>query len=87
MAISKITFRIRSSDVDDAGRYRQATIRMIEIDNTDVLARQCVNYPKYLDAVIMHALTHVRDTVRSCYGSGRWLDNKPWLDNDRWKSK
>ena len=23
--------------------------------------------------------------VRSCYGSGAWIDTKPWLDNDGWK--
>ena len=85
--LSKVTFRIRSSTIDDDGRYRQASIRMVTVDDAEALARQCVNYPKYLDAIIMHSLTHVRDTVRSCYGSGRWLPNKPWLGNDRWRGK
>lgn len=22
---------------------------------------------------------------RSCYGTGVWLEAKPWLDNDTWK--
>ena len=83
--LSKITFKIRSSNVDDTGRYRQATIRMVTVDGADTLARQCVNYPKYLDCIIMHSLTHIRDIVRSCYGSGFWIEDKPWLDNDVWK--
>lgn len=23
--------------------------------------------------------------VRSCYGKGYWIEDKPWLDNDTWK--
>lgn len=23
--------------------------------------------------------------ARSCYGSGVWIDAKPWLDGDKWK--
>jgi hypothetical protein len=23
--------------------------------------------------------------VRSCFGSGKWLDERPWLDGDLWK--
>lgn len=23
--------------------------------------------------------------ARSCYGTGIWLEAKPWLDNDTWK--
>ena len=23
--------------------------------------------------------------ARSCYGTGVWLPEKPWLDNDKWK--
>ena len=24
--------------------------------------------------------------ARSCYGTGVWLEAKPWLDNDTWKN-
>lgn len=24
--------------------------------------------------------------IRSCFGSGTWLQDKPWLDNDSWKN-
>jgi hypothetical protein len=27
----------------------------------------------------------VWQAVRSCYGSGAWLDHLPWLDDDPWK--
>ena len=23
--------------------------------------------------------------IRSCFGSGRWIDNKPWIDKEMWK--
>lgn len=26
----------------------------------------------------------IYNTVKSCYGSGRWLEDRPWLDNDTW---
>lgn len=25
-------------------------------------------------------------SARSCYGTGTWLEAKPWLDNDTWKN-
>lgn len=24
--------------------------------------------------------------VRSCYGSGAWLNDRPWLNNDGWRN-
>lgn len=24
-------------------------------------------------------------SVRSCFGSGWWIDDKPWLDDEGWK--
>ena len=24
--------------------------------------------------------------ISSCYGTGVWLPNKPWLDDDKWKN-
>lgn len=23
--------------------------------------------------------------VRSCFGSGRWIGNKPWIGKEKWK--
>lgn len=25
-------------------------------------------------------------SARSCYGTGVWLPEKPWVDNDTWKN-
>ena len=25
-------------------------------------------------------------SARSCYGTGVWLEQKPWLDNDSWRN-
>ena len=27
----------------------------------------------------------VYNAIKSCFGSGTWLDNKPWIDSDSWK--
>lgn len=24
--------------------------------------------------------------VRSCFGSGYWINNKPWINNEGWKN-
>lgn len=29
----------------------------------------------------------VWEPIRSCYGSGKWVPAKPWLDNDFWKNE
>lgn len=28
----------------------------------------------------------VWEQIRSCYGKGRWIPEKPWLDTDLWKN-
>lgn len=27
----------------------------------------------------------VWQAVRSCYGAGYWINEKPWIDNEAWK--
>lgn len=26
------------------------------------------------------------NAIKSCYGSGTWIQDKPWLDDDYWKN-
>ena len=28
----------------------------------------------------------VYNAIKSCFGSGTWIQDKPWLDNDFWKN-
>ena len=28
----------------------------------------------------------VWQAIRSCYGSGAWLNERPWLEDDPWKN-
>ena len=34
---------------------------------------------------IRRGLQLVWAAVRSCFGRGYWIQDKPWLDNDTWK--
>ena len=27
----------------------------------------------------------IYNAIRSCFGSGTWLEDKPWIDSDNWK--
>lgn len=27
----------------------------------------------------------VYEAIRSCFGKGYWIDEKPWIDDDGWK--
>jgi len=36
-------------------------------------------------STVMKSGRIVWEGVRSCYGSGAWRGDKPWVDNDGWK--
>ena len=37
-------------------------------------------------AAVYHGLRLVWMAVRSCFGSGVWVSEKPWLGNESWKN-
>lgn len=37
-------------------------------------------------SVVRKGLRLVWMAVRSCFGSGIWVSEKPWLGNEEWKS-
>lgn len=37
-------------------------------------------------AAVYHGLRLVWMAVRSCFGSGVWVSEKPWLGNELWKN-
>lgn len=30
-------------------------------------------------------LKTVWQSIRSCFGSGKWIGNKPWIGKEKWK--
>lgn len=35
---------------------------------------------------VYHGARLVWQKVKSCFGSGVWLNNKPWFNGDKWKN-
>lgn len=35
---------------------------------------------------VYHGLRLVWIAVRSCFGKGIWLNDKPWINSDKWKN-
>lgn len=31
-------------------------------------------------------LVKIYEAVRSCFGSGRWIGRKPWVNKEKWKN-
>ena len=36
---------------------------------------------------VYHGAVLVWQAVRSCFGSGVWIEDKPWLDDEAWKEE
>ena len=36
---------------------------------------------------VYHGAMLVWQAVRSCFGSGVWIEDKPWLDDEAWKEE
>jgi len=37
-------------------------------------------------AAVYHGARLIWQAVRSCFGSGRWINEKPWLNAEAWKN-
>lgn len=37
-------------------------------------------------AAVYRGARLVWQAVRSCFGSGHWIDSKPWIDSEAWKN-
>ena len=37
-------------------------------------------------AAVYHGLHLVWQAVRSCFGSGAWVNDKPWVNDEGWKN-
>lgn len=37
--------------------------------------------------VVDGKLKLIWEAIRSCFGSGWWINNRPWLNNNAWKNK
>lgn len=50
------------------------------------LRRMTMQYGSRAISQIYYGLRLVYTGIRSCFGSGTWVDERPWLDGDSWKN-
>lgn len=36
--------------------------------------------------LLYRGAVRIWQAIRSCFGSGRWLNSRPWINADRWKN-
>lgn len=56
---------------------------MITKDNKEITA---VYYGRRVISAIYKGARLVWQAVRSCFGAGMWVDVKPWVNEEIWKS-
>jgi hypothetical protein len=57
---------------------------MIIINKTSISS---INYGKVALSAVYHGATLVWQAIRSCFGTGVWISDKPWIGTDGWKYK
>lgn len=57
---------------------------MIYINGKEV---SLVYYGEKAINTIMKGSRLVWQAIRSCFGAGYWVNEKPWIDNEGWKNK
>ena len=45
-----------------------------------------VRYGRIVIGAVYHGLDIVWQSIRSCFGSGTWFNDKPWIDDEFWKN-
>lgn len=50
--------------------------------------KTATGYEKFASLWVKTAagLVKIYEAVRSCFGSGRWIGRKPWLNKEKWKN-
>ena len=56
---------------------------MIAKDNNDTSA---ITARGSVIQMVMHGADLVWQAVRSCFGKGWWINDKPWSNEDGWKN-
>ena len=44
-----------------------------------------IYWARHVITAVYKGLRLVWQGVRSCFGSGTWIQNKPWLNDEKWK--
>lgn len=44
-----------------------------------------IRYGEIALSAVYKGATLIWQAVRSCFGSGRWIKDKPWLGNEGWR--
>jgi hypothetical protein len=55
---------------------------MIEKNGKQITERY---FGKKAIAYVYRGLKLIWMSVRSCFGSGKWVGNKPWIGKEKWK--
>jgi len=56
---------------------------MIKKDSNDTIA---ITAKGSVIAMVKHGADIVWQAVRSCFGKGWWINEKPWSNDDAWKN-
>lgn len=56
---------------------------MIKINNKDITE---IYFNNKKISVVYKSGKIIWQAIRSCFGSGFWVDEKPWLNNEGWKN-
>lgn len=43
-------------------------------------------YARRVVSAVYKGLVLVWTAIRSCFGKGYWINDKPWVNNDAWKN-